>query len=87
MRELNLSSVNQSTTLTDDKQFILILERTQVEKDEAERDLKMILEKKALAEEEMAKQSHAIRQRELEEEKEINKFRTLASEKEKTIQK
>ena len=87
MRELNLSSVNQSTTLTDDKLFILILERTQVEKDEAERDLKMILEKKAVAEKEMAKQSHAIRQRELEEEKEINKFRTLASEKEKTIQK
>ena len=49
--------------------------------------MKMILEKKKQAELEMVKQSHAIRQREREEEREITKFRTLAIEKEKTIEK
>ena len=50
---------------------IIFLERTQIEKDEAERDLKIILEKKKSAEREIAKQSQAIRQRQIEEEKVI----------------
>lgn len=49
--------------------------------------MKIILEKKKQAERDIAKHSHAIRQREIEEEKEISKFRTLAIEKEKTIEK
>ena len=49
--------------------------------------MKIILEKKKSAEREIAKQSQAIRQRQIEEEKEINKFRTIAIEKEKTIEK
>ena len=66
--------------------IFLILERTQEEKDKAERDLKIILEKKRLALAEIEKQASVIKQRNLAEQKKIGKFNILAEDKEKTIE-
>ena len=66
--------------------IFLILERTQEEKDKAERDLKIILEKKRLALAEIEKQASVIKQRNLAEQKKIGKFKILAQDKEKTIE-
>ena len=66
--------------------IFLILERTQEEKDKAERDLKIILEKKKLALAEIEKQASVIKQRNLAEQKKIGKFKILAQDKEKTIE-
>ena len=66
--------------------IFFILERTQEEKDKAERDLKIILEKKKLALAEIEKQASVIKQRNLAEQKKIGKFKILAQDKEKTIE-
>ena len=66
--------------------IFFILERTQEEKDKAERDLKIILEKKRLALAEIEKQASVIKQRNLAEQKKIGKFKILAQDKEKTIE-
>ena len=66
--------------------IFFILERTQEEKDKAERDLKIILEKKKLALAEIEKQASVIKQRNLAEQKKIGKFKILAEDKEKTIE-
>ena len=66
--------------------IFFISERTQEEKDKAERDLKIILEKKKLALAEIEKQASVIKQRNLAEQKKIGKFKILAQDKEKTIE-
>ena len=66
---------------------MLLIERTQIEKDNAQRDLNVILEKKKIALEEIEKQSNIIKQRNIEEAKKIGKFRIIAQDKENTIKK
>ena len=66
--------------------IFFISERTQEEKDKAERDLKIILEKKRLALAEIEKQASVIKLRNLAEQKKIGKFKILAQDKEKTIE-